>query len=78
MSYNLLNLPQTVNQAGMQMATYYNTTDHLASIRVITDQAGTVAEQNDYYPSGKGQTRVNNTCSCPQTGTSSTERNCRQ
>ena len=111
MSYNLLNLPQTVNQAGMQMAnyrwmadgtkasvdgdtiggqgycylgsmvysrsagnltlesvsfgqgmvlhasgtysTYYNTTDHLASIRVITDQAGTVAEQNDYYPFGK-------------------------
>jgi RHS repeat-associated protein len=52
-SYNLLNLPQTVNQAGMQMATYYNTTDHLASIRVITDQAGTVAEQNDYYPFGK-------------------------
>ncbi len=53
MSYNLLNLPQTVNQAGMQMANYYNTTDHLASIRVITDQAGTVAEQNDYYPFGK-------------------------
>ncbi len=52
-SYNLLNLPQTVNQAGMQMANYYNTTDHLASIRVITDQAGTVAEQNDYYPFGK-------------------------
>ena len=53
MSYNLLNLPQTVNQTGMQVATYYNTTDHLASIRVITDQAGTVAEQNDYYPFGK-------------------------
>jgi RHS repeat-associated protein len=52
-SYNLLSLPQTVNQAGMQVANYYNTTDHLASIRVITDQAGTVAEQNDYYPFGK-------------------------
>ena len=32
---------------------YYYTTDHLGSIRVMTDPAGSVVEQNDYYPFGE-------------------------
>ena len=31
----------------------YFVKDHLGSVRVIVDQAGTVREQNDYYPFGE-------------------------
>ena len=36
------------NTGGMQP--YYHITDHLGSIRVITDKNGTMQEENDYYP----------------------------
>ena len=32
--------------------TLYHHRDHLGSVRAITDGAGTVVEQNDYYPFG--------------------------
>jgi RHS repeat-associated protein len=31
---------------------YYYITDHLGSVRVITDNSGAVQERNDYYPFG--------------------------
>ena len=33
-------------------APYYYTTDHLGSVRMITDAGGAIKEQNDYYPFG--------------------------
>ena len=31
---------------------HYYTTDHLGSVRVITNNSGNIVEQNDYYPFG--------------------------
>jgi RHS repeat-associated protein len=33
--------------------TFYRTTDHLGSTRVVSDQSGEVCEQRDYYPFGE-------------------------
>jgi len=38
---------------------YYYTTDHLGSVRAITDAGGNVVERNDYYPFGKSMTTGN-------------------
>ncbi len=40
-----------LNDNGTQEADYF-LTDHLGSVRVIVDSAGTVKERNDYYPFG--------------------------
>jgi RHS repeat-associated protein len=34
-------------------STFYRTTDHLGSTRVVSDQSGEVCEQRDYYPFGE-------------------------
>jgi len=41
------------------LSPYYYTTDHLGSVRVITDANGNVVERNDYYPFGKRMTTGN-------------------
>ena len=51
------------NTGGMQP--YYHITDHLGSIRVITDKNGTVQEQNDYYPYGGRHTSGNTYAALP-------------
>ena len=38
---------------------YYYATDHLGSVRAITDAGGNVVERNDYYPFGKSMTTGN-------------------
>jgi len=38
---------------------YYYTTDHLGSVRAITDAGGNVVERNDYYPFGESMTTGN-------------------
>ena len=38
------------------LSPYYYTTDHLGSVRVITDASGNVTERNDYYAFGKRMT----------------------
>ena len=47
------------------MQPYYHITDHLGSIRVITDRNGTVQEQNDYYPYGGRHTSGNTYAALP-------------
>ncbi len=39
-----------VGGAGNSCLAYYYGTDHLGSVRVITDGSGSVVERNDYYP----------------------------
>ena len=51
------------NSGGMQP--YYHITDHLGSIRVITDKNGSVQEQNDYYPYGGRHTSGNTYAALP-------------
>jgi len=41
------------------LSPYYYTTDHLGSVRAITDAGGNVVERNDYYPFGKRMTTGN-------------------
>ena|GEM_PF-2196045 len=41
------------------LSPYYYTTDHLGSVRVITDASGNVTERNDYYAFGKRMTTGN-------------------
>ena len=41
-----------VGGAGNSCLAYYYGTDHLGSVRVITDGSGSVVERNDYYPMG--------------------------
>jgi len=38
---------------------YYYATDHLGSVRAITDASGNVTERNDYYPFGESMTTGN-------------------
>ena len=47
------------------MQPYYHITDHLGSVRVITDRNGTVQEQNDYYPYGGRHTSGNTYAALP-------------
>ena len=41
-----------IGGAGNSCLAYYYGTDHLGSVRVITDGSGSVVERNDYYPLG--------------------------
>ena len=41
-----------IGGAGNSCLAYYYGTDHLGSVRVITDGSGSVVERNDYYPMG--------------------------
>ena len=41
-----------IGGAGNSCLAYYYGTDHLGSVRVITDGGGSVVERNDYYPLG--------------------------
>ena len=41
-----------IGGAGNSCLAYYYGTDHLGSVRVITDSSGSVVERNDYYPMG--------------------------
>jgi len=41
-----------IGGAGNSCLAYYYGTDHLGSVRVITDGTGSVVERNDYYPMG--------------------------
>ena len=41
-----------IGEAGNSCLAYYYGTDHLGSVRVITDGSGSVVERNDYYPMG--------------------------
>ena len=41
-----------IGGAGNICLAYYYGTDHLGSVRVITDGSGSVVERNDYYPLG--------------------------
>lgn len=44
------------NDTGTQKVNYF-ICDHLGSVRMIVDSAGTVKERNDYYPFGARQKR---------------------
>ena len=41
-----------IGTANSSCLAYYYGTDHLGSVRVITDGSGSVVERNDYYPMG--------------------------
>ena len=48
-----------IGGAGNSCLAYYYGTDHLGSVRVITDGSGSVVERNDYYPMGMRTTTGN-------------------
>ena len=49
-----------IGGAGNSCLAYYYGTDHLGSVRVITDGSGSVVERNDYYPLGMRTATGNN------------------
>ena len=53
-----------INTTGTIAPAYY-TTDHLGSVRMITDANGTIQEQNDYYPFGGRHTTGNTYAALP-------------
>ena len=53
-----------INTTGTIAPVYY-TTDHLGSVRMITDANGTIQEQNDYYPFGGRHTTGNTYAALP-------------
>ncbi|MDO4368099.1 MAG: RHS repeat-associated core domain-containing protein [Bacteroidales bacterium] len=55
-----------IGTANNSCLAYYYGTDHLGSVRVITDGSGSVVERNDYYPMGM-RTAIGN--SYPQLAT---------
>ncbi len=48
-----------IGTANSSCLAYYYGTDHLGSVRVITDGSGSVVERNDYYPMGMRTTTGN-------------------